>query len=35
MVSTRLAPAATSRSATSRPAMEIRGAFFLSERAYA
>ena len=32
MVSTRLAPAVTSRSAT-RPAMEIRGAFFLSERA--
>ena len=35
MVSTRVAPAVTSRSATSRAPMEIRGASFLSERAYA
>ena len=33
MVSTRLAPAVASRSATSRPPMEMRGASFLSERA--
>ena len=32
--SARLAPAVTSRSAVSRPAMEMRGASFLSERAY-
>ena len=35
MASTRPAPADTMRSATSRPPMEIRGASFLSERAYA
>ena len=35
MVSTRVAPAVASRSATSRAPMEIRGASFLSERAYA
>ena len=34
MVSTRLAPAVVSRSATNLPAIEIRGASFLSERAY-
>lgn len=35
MVRTRSAPAVRSRSATSRAPMEMRGAFFLSERAYA
>ena len=35
IVMTLLAPAATSRSATSRPPIEIREASFLSERAYA
>ena len=34
MVSTRLAPAVRSISATSRPVIEMRGASFLSERAY-
>ena len=34
IVSTRLAPAVTSRSAVNRPAIEMRGASFLSERAY-
>ena len=33
IVSTRLAPAVFSKSAIRRPAMEIRGASFLSERA--
>ena len=35
MVSTRVAPAVASMSATSRAPMEIRGASFLSDRAYA
>ena len=35
IVKTRLAPAVVSRSATRRPAMEMRGASFLSDRAYA
>jgi hypothetical protein len=35
IVITRSAPAVAIRSATSRPAIEMRGASFLSERAYA